>query len=225
MTKRRQGELALKIEKLRAGFLPFTQAAFARLPALERPRVLDVGCGSGQPTVELARLGGGEVVGIDVDEEALSLARRRIEESGLRDMVEVVRASLLDAGFTGGSFDLLWAEGVLHVLDPEKSLPACRRLLKPGGFLVLGEMVDWFEGIRQRLGGFGFEEFDRLPLPRHCWWTDFYAPLEEYIKSNHDVLVASGDLRELARCQSEIAMVKADPGRFDCCFYLLRKRL
>lgn len=215
----------LQVRELRAGFLRHTREAYARLPALDQPRILDIGCGSGLTTMELARLSGGEVVGIDTDAAALADMRRRLEEDEPGRRVKVVNMSLYGAGFTDESFDVLWEEGVLHLLDPARSLPACQRLLKPGGFLVMHETVAWFEAVRPRLGVVGFSICDQVFLPKRCWLTDYYLPLEARIRAvrkQHGEDVATG---ALASHEREIAMVKADPDRFDCGFFILRSGL
>ncbi|MBN1944875.1 MAG: class I SAM-dependent methyltransferase [Bradymonadales bacterium] len=213
----------LELETLRIGFLKYTRKAFARLPELDRPRILDIGCGSGLPTIELARLSNGEVVGIDTNGSELAELQRRIEDHGLQPRVKAVHVSLLETRFEPASFDLLWDEGTLHLTDPKKSLPVCRHLLRPNGFLVMHETIAWFEGVMVQLSELGFEVFDRLPLPSRCWWTDYYAPLEERIQAlgvhESDVV----DAERLAQIEREIAMVQADPERFDCDFFIARK--
>ena len=42
----------------------YTKKAFHLLPELDKPRILDIGCGSGVPTMELARLSNGEIIGL-----------------------------------------------------------------------------------------------------------------------------------------------------------------
>jgi cyclopropane fatty-acyl-phospholipid synthase-like methyltransferase len=106
-------DAALGAEELRAGFLKYTREAYTLLPAMDHPRVLDIGCGSGAATMEIVRLGGGEVVGIDTDASALSELRRRLEARGIGDRVEARNVSLFDVDFPDESFDLLWEEGVL----------------------------------------------------------------------------------------------------------------
>jgi len=217
-------EDALRIDDLQAGFLDHSRRAYALLPALDRPRVLDIGCGSGLPTIELARLSGGEVIGIDTDRTALSSLRQRIDRAGLSRRVSAVNASLCALAFLAESFDLLWAEGVLHLLDPCESLPACHRLLKPGGFLVMHETIAWFDGVKERLGSFGFRLVGQHLLPRYCWWTDYYAPLEANIRALREVHRDEMSLPgQLARYEIEVSMVKADPGRFDGGFFIVTK--
>jgi SAM-dependent methyltransferase len=223
MTGRSDSDDALGAEELRAGFLRYTRQAYALLPYLVRPRILDIGCGSGLPTIELARLSGGDVVGIDTDERSLQRLRQRAEESGVGDRVRAVNASLLDADFVEESFDVLWEEGVLHLLDPATSVPACHRLLKPGGSLVMHETVAWFEGIRERLPAFGFGVTGQLLLPGRCWWTDYYAPLESRIRALREGRGNRLRTPGLARYEREIAMVKADPDRFDSGFFIVHR--
>ena len=66
-------EEQLQIEKdsLRKHLLKYTRKAFRMLPQLNKPRILDMGYGSGVPTLELARLSKGEITGIDIDQRSL----------------------------------------------------------------------------------------------------------------------------------------------------------
>jgi SAM-dependent methyltransferase len=223
MTDRSDSDDALGAEELRAGFLRYTRQAYTLLPDLVRPRILDIGCGSGLSTIALARLSGGEVVGIDTDEPSLRRLRQRTEEAGVGGRVVAVHASLYDADFGGEEFDVLWEEGVLHLLDPASSVPACYRLLEAGGSLVMHETVAWFEGIRERLPAFGFGVTGQLLLPGRCWWTDYYAPLESRIRTLREGRGNRLRTPGLARYDREIAMVKADPDRFDSGFFIVHK--
>ncbi len=216
-------DAVLGVEDLRAAFLSYTRHAYALLPAMGQPLFLDIGCGSGQATIELARLSGSSVVGIDTDATALSELRRRIEVDRLGQRIEIVNASLFDVSFADESFDLLWEEGVLHLLDSTRSLTVCRRLLKPGGFMVMHETVVWFESIRANLSADGFGIVNEYLLPKRCWWTDYYAPLEDRIRLLREERGREIASEKLAQYEREIAMVKANPDRFDCGFFILQK--
>jgi cyclopropane fatty-acyl-phospholipid synthase-like methyltransferase len=213
----------LGVNELRMRFLDFTRRTFARLPPLDRPRILDIGCGQGLQTMELARLSGGEVVGIDIDEAAVAQFRRRLEPTDLRERISLRTKSLFDPGLAEQSFDILWEEGVMHLLEPEMSFAACHRLLKTRGYLVMHETLDWFDATSERIPEWGFAIRDRCPLPTHYWWTDYGAPLErriQHFRAEHGDAAASP---ELTRYANEAAMIREDPDRFDCGFFILQR--
>jgi SAM-dependent methyltransferase len=216
-------ELALGVEELRAGFLVFSRETYGKLPPMEKPRILDIGCGSGLLTLELAALGGGEIVGIDIDAGALSKLRQRIAAAELSRRITVIHGSLLESGLPDASFDLLWEEGVLHMLDPSRSFPECRRLVRPGGHLVMHETLNWFEGVRKGLSSRGFQVADEHLLPKHHWWNAYGKPLEERIQAFRQTLGDAEVPAGLARYEQEVEVLKNDPEQFDCGFFALRK--
>ena len=95
-------------DKIRKRLLKYTRKAFRMLPQLEKPRILDIGCGSGIPTLELARLGQGEVIGIDIDRSALDEFVKRINEARLADRVQALNCSMFDMDFPYQSFNIIW---------------------------------------------------------------------------------------------------------------------
>lgn len=96
-------------------------------------RLLEVGCGIGIDTLRLARLGFGEVVGVDLTEVAVEVAAERARREGL----EGVRFEVADAEtlpFEEGSFDLVYSFGVLHHTPGiERAVAEVHRVLAPGG--------------------------------------------------------------------------------------------
>jgi SAM-dependent methyltransferase len=117
--------------RLRAKFLLAHVGAVAR--ELQRtPRVLDVGCGEGYFTAELAHRGAA-AVGADVSCEALRRARELHPELELRALPSLGPWPLADA-----DFDVVWAgETIEHVADTAAWLSELRRVLRPGGALLL----------------------------------------------------------------------------------------
>jgi ubiquinone/menaquinone biosynthesis C-methylase UbiE len=122
-------------ESVPAGLAP-TEFALRRRFLLEHvargERVLDVGCGEGWFASELARAEV-EVVGVDVTEEPLRRARARDAELDVRLMDPDGPWPLQDA-----SVDAVWAgETIEHVADTAGWLSEARRVLRPGGRLLL----------------------------------------------------------------------------------------
>jgi SAM-dependent methyltransferase len=101
---------------------------FAALPAAAGARFLDVGAGNGDRVARMAALGW-TAVGVEPDPVAAELGRARAD----------VRTGTLDAqSFPPGSFDAVHLSHVIeHVHGPAALLAECRRVLRPGGRLVL----------------------------------------------------------------------------------------
>ena len=98
-------------------------------------RVLDIGCGGGILSESIARLGGG-VVGVDVTEKNLAVARLHAEWSGLAIDYRLAEVGQLAA--TGEVYDLvLNMEVVEHVERRPAFLAQCGRLVRPGGVMVV----------------------------------------------------------------------------------------
>ena len=98
-------------------------------------RVLDIGCGGGILSESVARLGAA-VVGIDVTEKNLRVARLHGEREGLAIDYRLTAVEQLAA--SGEVFDLvLNMEVVEHVERPRDFLAHCARLVRPGGIMVV----------------------------------------------------------------------------------------
>ena len=213
----------LNLEQLREVFLKYTRKAFQLLPKMDKPRILDIGCGTGIPTIELALLSNGEIIGIDIDQDALDKLNLKIEKKGLSARVTTINCSLYKANFPDKHFNILWDEGVIHILDLKKSLKECSRLVKPNGFLVMGEMIKWIKDKFEIFPKFGFKLIDQFLLPEKTWWTEYYEPLEKKIKELRKKYPSSENLEKFKQHGREIEMVKKNPKEFDCAFYIMQK--
>lgn len=104
-------------------------------------RVLDVGCGVGGPAVRLAKATGTEVVGITVSQEQVRKATELAEAEGVAHLVRFQLADAMNLPFQDGEFDAAFAlESVMH-MDRVGVLGQVRRVLRPGGRLVLTDEV------------------------------------------------------------------------------------
>jgi SAM-dependent methyltransferase len=101
-------------------------------------RVLDIGCGAGQSTRDAARIATrGRVVGVDVSEEMLEVARRRSAAEGLSN-VAFERADAQTHAFPAAHFDLCISRfGVMFFADPVAAFTNLARAMRPGARLVL----------------------------------------------------------------------------------------
>ncbi|HEV2637307.1 MAG TPA: methyltransferase domain-containing protein [Actinocrinis sp.] len=101
--------------------------------------VLDVGCGPGTITTDLAALvAPGRVTGLDYAAGILEQARLTAAEAGLTDRIEFVQGDVHALDFPDDAFDVVHAHQVLqHVGDPVTALREMRRVCKPGGVVAV----------------------------------------------------------------------------------------
>jgi len=214
----------LDLDHFRKVFSKYTIEAFQKLPKLEKPRILDIGCGSGVPTMELAKLSDGEIIGIDIDQDILDRLSRKIEKEGLTDRVKAIKCSLLDIKFPDNSFDIIWAEGSITTLGVGRSLRGWNRLLKPNGFLVVHDEIKHFFKKRHKVARYGYKIIEHFSLPEEAWWEEYYSPLEIRIKELYKKYSNNPDaLKVLNLHQTEIDIVKANPKSFQSVFCIMQK--
>jgi cyclopropane fatty-acyl-phospholipid synthase-like methyltransferase len=103
-------------------------------------RVLDAGCGVGGSAIWLAKELGARVVGVNVVPGDVERGRRYARRRNVADLVTFDLQDMTRTNFPDESFDVVWAiESVCHVPDKREFLAEARRLLKPGGRLVIAD--------------------------------------------------------------------------------------
>jgi SAM-dependent methyltransferase len=169
--------------------------AFAQLLDRAIPgdaRIADVGCGTGQMSLYLARADR-LVVGADLTRASLLLGAAAARRFGL-DRVRFVEIDLRRPGLRAGSFDVVYASGVLHhTPDPRGSFAQLVRLLRPGGTIVIGVYNTFarvplrLRRVVARMSGFRLIPFDPVlrdrtnePARREAWLRDQYQHPEEH---------------------------------------------
>lgn len=151
----------------------FGRVMLEHVPLRTGQRVLDVGCGTGFPLIELAqRLGSSStIVGIDPWEAALARARYKAEVMDVRN-IEFVARDATSMPFGDGEFDLIVSNlGINNFDDPPTVLGECWRVAKPDATLVLttnlrGHMKEFYDAYAYSLEELGAPHVIRR-LNRH----------------------------------------------------------
>jgi SAM-dependent methyltransferase len=171
------------------------RSVFARLVDRAIPgdaRIADVGCGTGQMCLYLARADR-VVVGADLTRTSLRLGAAAAERFGLARVL-FVETDLRHSGLRSGAFDVVYSSGVLHhTPDPRASFARLAQLARPGGAIVLGvynafaRIPTRLRRLVGRLSGFQMVPFDpilrdrnRDAARREAWLRDQYQHPEEH---------------------------------------------
>ena len=153
----------------------------AELAAIARGEaVLDVGSGAGGPARLLAAERGAKVIGVDLTQDYVELARALSAKANIT--AEFRQANALELPFADAAFDVVWTQhAAMNIADRPRLYGEIRRVLKPGGRLALHDIfagpkggplhlpVPWADGaeesflmtpeaLRQLLGQLGFVE-------------------------------------------------------------------
>ena len=218
-------ETLLEVEKdlVRERLNKYTRRAFQMLPELDQPRILDIGCGSGVPTMELARLSDGQIIGLDIDQSLLDKLARKIEEAGLSDRVKTLERSMFGLDFPDESFDIIWAEGSIARIGFERGLKEWRRFLKPHGVLVVHDEIGNITKKLEQISGCGYDLLGHFTLSEDIWWTEYYGPWEKRIDEMREKCIDEPQaLLELDKEQREIELFKANPRRYSSVFFVMQ---
>lgn len=171
------------------------RSEFARLLDAAIPtdaRVLEIGCGTGQMSIYLAR-GDRVVIGADATRASLKLGAAAASRFGVAG-VHFVETDLQRPGLCRGAFDVIYTSGVLHhTRNPRRSFEAILPLLRPGGMIVVG-LYNAFARVPlrlrrfvARLSGYRWVPLDPVlrdrkaePDRREAWLRDQYRHPEEH---------------------------------------------
>lgn len=222
-----------------------TLLALASLPPLvPGARLLDIGCGKGAQTFDLAQATAAHITALDNHGPFLAEVHRRAAELGLEGRVTAQLGDMAALPFDDGSFEVVWAEGSIFVVGFARGLALWRRLLVPGGHLVVSELcwlgpdrpdevVAFFaeEGAevadlatrRAQVEAAGYELVADFPLPASGWIERYYAPLAEachrYL-AEHDEPEARA---VVANVEREIDVYRRYPGCYGYVFFVMRR--
>jgi len=211
-------------DRLRVRFSKYTRKAFQMLPKLEEPDILDVGCGSGVPTLELASLTNGKIIGIDIDQFLLNILMKKVKETNLTNRIKTIKRSLFNMKFADESFDIVWAEGSIFPIGFRGCLTEWRRIIKPHGFLVLHDEIGEVENKLALIASCGYDLISHFLISGDIWWTEYYQPLENRIVELRKKYQANLEvLAILDKEQNGIDEFKQNPKHHGSIFFVMQK--
>jgi SAM-dependent methyltransferase len=166
----------------------------------EQPLILDIGCGPGVQTIELARISNGIITALDNHQPFLDTLLKAAREAGVEKNIVTKNMSMLDMDFEKNTFDIIWSEGALYCMGFRSGLRKCHQLLKDGGYLAVSECVYLASGKPEPVTKFfdreypeikdikgnieliqneGFALLSHFTLPESAWLDSYYLPMEE----------------------------------------------
>ena len=194
-------ELCEALPRSGPGDNEYTRRAFNIIPRFQTPPfILDIGCGQGMQTIELAEISNGKIIALDNHQAFLYLLMEHAKKQKIEEKIIPKNISMLDMDFKEGTFDIIWSEGALYFMGFENGLKRCHQLLKENSYLAVTELVyttpnppppvvEYFESeypdiknIEENLELIkkkGFALVSNFTLPESAWMNNYYLAMEK----------------------------------------------
>ncbi|MCP4049319.1 MAG: class I SAM-dependent methyltransferase [bacterium] len=219
-----------------------TEKAFNLLDGLpQSPQILDIGCGTGAQTLNLADLTTGNIIAVDNHKSFLDILNRKNKTT-----ISTLLADMSDLPFDPDSFDLIWSEGAIYLMGFEKGLSKWKSLVKSGGYIAVTE-ISWLKDtsiIPKEIYKFwkeaypaiqsikknvcvieksGYELIDHFTLSKKAWQT-YYTPMEAEINVLQNKYQTSTDIvNQLELEKTEIRLYEKYSDYYGYVFYIMKK--
>ncbi|PVX24071.1 MAG: SAM-dependent methyltransferase [Candidatus Bathyarchaeum sp.] len=238
-------EIHSKLPREGPGDNKSTQKAYMMLKDLPtNPRILDIGCGPGMQTIQLAKLSRGQIDALDFHQPFLEQLKKSSKNEGVNDIIKPVKGDMFNLTYEDGCFDLIWSEGAIFVIGFEKGLREWKRLLAPSGYVAVSEM-SWLQPdlpdevvefmrhaypviktVEENLDvakRSGYCIVNSFVLPTKSWWDNYYNWIQAKlptIKMKHKDDKEA--LQFIAFEETEIEMFRKYSDYYGYVFYILQ---
>lgn len=227
------------------GSLEMTKRAFEMcedLPA--KPNILELGCGTGGATMNLAQISDGTITATDVYQPFLDRLAERAAEVGASDRVTPLVKDMGSLDFMLSQFDLIWSEGAAYIMGVDNAFAYWQQFLKPGGYLVISDAVwltddapdevkaFWAEGYpvmrtaeknAKSAEAFGFKSVGHFIIDDQCW-VDFYNDVERRLEAVESVYGDDPDGRAIIdSTRKEITLYRKYPDMYGYAMHVFKK--
>ncbi|MGF1513173.1 MAG: SAM-dependent methyltransferase [Elainellaceae cyanobacterium] len=219
----------------------FSRNILSSLPTLPlKPRIADLGCGSGASALLLAQHYQSTVTAVDFSSVFIDELKARAKQLDLAHLIIPIHGDMAILDWSAGSVDLLWSEGAAYNLGFEQALKAWRSLLASSGIAVISEL-SWFtddapepaiaywqnaypamgteaENIARATRS-GFSVLSTHRLPSQAWWVNYYEPLRERMQQ---IEISPSTQSVIRETEEEMQLFEKFSDSYGYTFYVLQ---
>jgi len=219
-----------------------TKKAFNILKDLpKKPKILDIGCGSGMQTLELAKISNGEVWATDIHQPFLEILKKNALKEGLDSNIKAINMDMTKLDVPKNHFDIIWAEGSIYFYGYENALKNWKPFFNDQIRFVFNEPNYFEDDVPDAVSDFWNSEYHQLTkisktvdkinelgykvtahfkLPKESWNTHYYSPLEKILIDYKNKHSDSSSTKVLNLLQKEIDFYKKYSKYYGYTFYI-----
>jgi len=207
-------------DNCRRGLLKYLAEAVSLLPKINNPKILDIGCGTGIPTIWFTENYGGIITAIDTDERALEWLNAKIIDKKIENQITTINLSFFNLKTEPDYFDIILAEGFLNIIGFEQGFVKVIRMIKSGGYFVIHDEYNDHEMKCDFIRKNYCDLVGTVFLDESAWWNNYYKQLEAEIASRE-----INQLKDLFKSElKEIELYRKDPSPFRSIYYVVRRQ-
>ena len=224
-----------------------TLKALKLIPHLnKKTKILDIGCGTGEQTITLAKNTEAHITAVDMLPQFLETLMKRVKENNLIDRITAKEMLMDDLTFKENSFDVIWSEGAIYNIGFENGLTLWRKYLKDDGYIAVSEIswltdtrpdeiekywvnayseIDTIENKLSVIEKCGYSNVSHFLLDDKCWIENYYQPLLEKAEKFLKKYNYSDEVKEFIETgETEADMYNRFKDFFSYVFYIAKKK-
>ncbi len=206
-------------DNCRFGLIKYLERAFSIIPEIDNPKILDIGCGTGVPTLWLADKYSGSITAIDTDKDSLAWLENKAKNRNLADRLTTLNISFFDFKTDPDYFDLILAEGFLNIVGFEIGFPKVIEILKRKRHFIIHDELKDHDKKCDFIRNNNCIIVDTLYLDENIWWNDYYSKLENEINNKDNYQIQNLFKSD----KKELEYYKEDSSLFRSIYYIIEK--
>jgi len=206
-------------DRCRMRLVKYLKQVLDNLPEFNNPKILDIGCGTGIPTLWLAKKYKGTIMAIDTNKHLLDFLEHKIQRKKPLSRIETKNVSFFDLVIEPEYFDLILAEGFLNVVGFELGFKTVIEKLKWGGYFIIHDEHKNHDKKNKLIQENNCKIVSSYLLDETIWWKYFYNQLDNEINKPENAHLKSLFINEI----NEIEQYKRNPSLFKSIYYVVLK--
>ena len=207
----------------RKNFNKYLEEIIACIPPKGNIRLLDIGCGSGVSTIQLALNTDYLITSVDIDDEALDYLQQKAASCLVSDQIRTMKGTFETVIDKQMTFDIVLAEGLFNIIGFDQGLSQTCKVLANDGYLILHDGLDMIESKKKAFESYGFSPLKTIEISISTWGELYCYCLAKKIHGLDQRQLSKNEQARLAQIKSDIELYAKSPQSFGSVYYLLQR--